>query len=147
MIRDSSPSHKLSAPKPLEHDLKALLPEVQKEYQAGVNRDLARHRYQGVFSRRLLITSAILLSETEHVIADYLKQCAQGRKEVLEEAETLVSDLLEIHTRSALQHNRNAVSLADYPEEQSPSEETFSDVLSHLEELRQHWRTQIHKAA
>lgn len=147
MIRDSSSSHKLSVYQPLEQDLKALLPEVQKEYQAGVNRDLARHRYQGVFSRRLLITSAILLSETEHVIADYLENCRQARKEVLEEAEALVSDLLQIHTHSALQHNQQILSLADYPEERAPSEETFSDVLSHIEELRQHWRNQVYKAA
>lgn len=147
MIRDSSSSHKLSAYKPLEQDLRALLPQIQQEYQAGVNRDLVRHRYQGIFSRRLLITSAILLSETEHVIADHLKQCRQGREAVLEEAEILVSDLLKTHTRNALSHNQSAYSLADYPEEQSPSEAAFSDVLSHLEELRQHWRTQIHKAA
>ena len=79
MIRDSSSAKRAALFSSLEQELRALLPPMFREYQSGVNRDLSRQRYEGVFSRRLLISSAILLAETETVIAGYLRHLREDR--------------------------------------------------------------------
>ncbi|HBS41926.1 MAG TPA: hypothetical protein DEA26_04540 [Oceanospirillales bacterium] len=144
MIRDSSSTKRAALFSSLEQELRALLPQMFREYQSGVNRDLSRQRYEGVFSRRLLISSAIFLAETEVVISDYLKRLCEDRERVLETAERVVADLLQTHAQSVLQHNQKSVALADYPEEQNPSVGTFCDTLVQVEGLRSHWRGQIH---
>lgn len=100
---------------------------LKREYPRALNRDLAKHQSQYLFSRNVIGLQKKLLSELETELSTL--ECASEdlKSKLLNQAEAFV--------QSALTHNRSSCAISNFPDEHHPSTQYIGDVLAQCETL------------
>lgn len=124
--------------------ISALLTTLKRDYQRGVNRDLSRHEWQGLFARHVLAGVEALLAQCSEILIDtQFNQAIAGgpkidkpsRLQFVACVANAKNDLIEF----ALHLHRSSCAMSNFPEEHNPSSEYLADVLAQTEQRWSEW--------
>ena len=105
--------------------MRSKLSLMNREYVRGINRDLAKHNSQQLFSRNVVAVQQRLLKDLGSELGDV----------PVETLKPHLVNMQEIFVQEALKHNRSSCAVSNFPDEHQPSAVYIGDVLAQCEAL------------
>lgn len=100
---------------------------LKREYPRALNRDLAQHQSQQLFSRNVVALQEKLLKELEKELPKFEYADHELKPKLMNQVEAFI--------QSALTHNRSSCAISNFPEEHNPAAEYIGEVLVHCESM------------